>query len=102
MNLREHAVLDVINIASTISRWPDFWCTSQEMVDVLYDDDPYDRFLDERKVLGDRMTAKRFGYIIRNMVKDWPTRRAPLVRKRRVQGVNQWQMTEAGLTAVCA
>lgn len=97
MNHKELAVCGMITIAG-MHRHGEWWCTAQEMVETLYDDDPMDRFLDERKVLGDRFTTKRVGFLLRGMA----GRREPLVEKRRVRGVNQWRMTSRALSACVA
>lgn len=97
MNIREYAVLGLINIASTRATADGrrgYWCTAQEIVDTLYDMDTWhDHFPDERRMFGPDVTAKDIGYILRRLNASWPIRGKKLVEKRRVRGLNQWQMT---------
>lgn len=98
MNLREHAVLNGINIAGAFD--PDFWCTAEEIAETVR---TYERgrFDEVRKVLGARVKAHEIGYVLRQLL-NRGTYQEPLVEKRRVHGINQWRMTDKGARACIA
>lgn len=96
MNLREHAVLNGVNIAGAFN--PGDWCTAEEIAEVIRTYE-YARFGDVRRVLGRRVKAREVGYVLRQLL-NRASYQEPLVQKRRVHGVNQWRMTDKA-ASVC-
>lgn len=94
MTLRELAVLDAMNIATTQyrRRGHDFEATCAEVAETLDTDDrlqEYDLAL----------TTLQVGAVLRRMAQGWPHRREPLVEKI---DSRRWHLTDAGVRVLSA
>lgn len=98
MTLEEFAVLDALNIASTVEGGPgDYWGTTQGVASVLAND--------KRFATYPKLDSKQVGYVMRGLQKGILYRwNAPLVEVvgRRHGGARKWRLTYDGIKAISA